>query len=286
MLADVPVPILFEPEQDVLAPRVAVLRLLGQPALVRNDFAGSRFLKKYSGRSKLICNKSKTRKEKKNTHTSKHSHSMSFRTDIQALRAIAVLLVITFHVWPARLTGGYVGVDVFFVISGYLITGHLVREVASTGRVDLPTFYARRARRLLPAASLTLVAVGAAAYLWMPRWTWATVAADMAASTVYAENWMLLRRAVDYHAQDQAPMALQERQSTLSSWTGLRPVRAGCPTITTSAPRLRPPYGQPVCRVICVRLVLCPRQPGGGVFHDAHSLARARPGRAGGRVGG
>ena len=133
----------------------------------------------------------------------------AFRTDIQALRAIAVLLVLAFHVWPSRLTGGYVGVDVFFVISGYLITGHLLREVASTGRVDLPAFYARRARRLLPAATLTLVAVGVAAYLWMPRWTWATVAADMAASTVYAENLMLVRRAVDYHAQGQTPSPLQ-----------------------------------------------------------------------------
>ena len=82
--------------------------------------------------------------------------------------------------------------DVFFVISGYLATGHLVREVASRGRVDLPGLYARRARRLLPAASLTRVAVGAATYMWIPRWTWETVAADMAASTVYAENWVLV----------------------------------------------------------------------------------------------
>ena len=133
----------------------------------------------------------------------------TFRTDIQALRAIAVLLVVAFHAWPSRIPGGYVGVDVFFVISGYLITGHLVREVVATGRVDLPTFYACRAQRLLPAASLTLVAVGAATYLWMPRWSWATTAADMAASTLYAENWMLVRRAVDYHAQGQTPSPLQ-----------------------------------------------------------------------------
>ena len=133
----------------------------------------------------------------------------AFRTDIQALRAIAVLLVLAFHVWPTRITGGYVGVDVFFVISGYLITGHLLREVASTGRVDLPAFYARRARRLLPAASLTLVLVGLAAYLWMPAFTWKTVAADMAASTLYVENWALVRRSVDYLAQGQTPSPLQ-----------------------------------------------------------------------------
>ena len=132
-----------------------------------------------------------------------------FRTDIQALRAIAVLLVIAFHVWPATVRGGYVGVDVFFVISGYLITGHLVREVAATGRLDLPAFYARRARRLLPAASLTLVAVGLATYMWVPPATWPITAADMVASTLYAENWALVRRAVDYLAQDQTPSPLQ-----------------------------------------------------------------------------
>jgi peptidoglycan/LPS O-acetylase OafA/YrhL len=133
----------------------------------------------------------------------------AFRPDIQALRAVAVLLVVAFHVWPAHVHGGYIGVDVFFVISGYLITGHLVREVASTGRVDLPGFYARRARRLLPAASLTLVVVGLASYLWMPSWTWKTTAVDIFASTLYAENWMLVRRAVDYQAQNETPSPLQ-----------------------------------------------------------------------------
>jgi peptidoglycan/LPS O-acetylase OafA/YrhL len=133
----------------------------------------------------------------------------AFRPDIQALRAVAVLLVVGFHVWPTRVQGGYIGVDVFFVISGYLITGHLVREVRATGRVDLPGFYARRARRLLPAASLTLVAVGVAAYALMPASTWRSTAVDMAASALYAQNWVLVRRAVDYLAQDQAPGPLQ-----------------------------------------------------------------------------
>ncbi len=99
--------------------------------------------------------------------------------------ALALLLVLAFHVWSARLPGGYVGVDVFFVISGYLISGHLVREVTWTGTVHLPTFYAHRSRRLLPAASLTLFAVVAAAYLWTPASSWTTTAADMAASSLY-----------------------------------------------------------------------------------------------------
>lgn len=59
------------------------------------------------------------------------------RSEIQALRAIAVLAVVVFHLWPTRLTGGFVGVDIFFVISGYLITSHLIREVAREGTVRL-----------------------------------------------------------------------------------------------------------------------------------------------------
>src|ERR1700755_175037 len=87
-----------------------------------------------------------------------------FRPDIQALRALAVGLVVLNHLWPTRLTGGYVGVDVFFVISGFLISSHLIREIGGTGRIRLARFYARRIRRLLPAAFLVLVFVIVAAY--------------------------------------------------------------------------------------------------------------------------
>ena len=76
--------------------------------------------------------------------------------DIQLLRAIAVLSVVVFHLSSTLLPGGYVGVDVFFVVSGYLITSHLARQADETGRVDLPAFWARRIRRLLPAALLVL----------------------------------------------------------------------------------------------------------------------------------
>src|SRR6478752_656609 len=79
-----------------------------------------------------------------------------FRPEIQGLRAVAVLLVIAYHLYPGRVTGGYVGVDVFFVLSGFLITSHLVREAASTGHLSLTGFWARRIRRLLPASLLVL----------------------------------------------------------------------------------------------------------------------------------
>lgn len=80
----------------------------------------------------------------------------SYRADIQGLRALAVLLVVGYHA-GGIIPGGFIGVDAFFVISGYVITGMLLRELRSTGRVDLLRFYLRRARRLLPAAALMIV---------------------------------------------------------------------------------------------------------------------------------
>ena len=128
---------------------------------------------------------------------------------MQALRALAVLLVVLYHFWPNRLTGGYVGVDVFFVISGFLITSHLYREVDRTGRISLATFYARRARRLLPAAMLVLLATAVASFLFLPVTRWAANAGDILASTFYVQNWLLAVRAVDYSASANAASAVQ-----------------------------------------------------------------------------
>ena len=75
---------------------------------------------------------------------------MERRSDIEGLRAIAVLAVLLFHAGVPRLEGGYIGVDVFFVLSGFLITSLLVRERESDGGISLGAFYARRARRILP----------------------------------------------------------------------------------------------------------------------------------------
>src|SRR3954466_1786299 len=81
----------------------------------------------------------------------------TFRPDIEGLRAVAILLVVAFHARVPHLSGGYVGVDVFFVLSGYLITWLLVQEVERRGTVSLLRFYARRARRLIPALALVLI---------------------------------------------------------------------------------------------------------------------------------
>ncbi|MFZ2014073.1 MAG: acyltransferase, partial [Nocardioides sp.] len=92
------------------------------------------------------------------TRSAAPGRPMEFRPEIQGLRALAVLLVIGDHAGARWLPGGFVGVDVFFVISGYLITLLLVRQSDATGRVRIGEFYARRARRILPAASLVIVA--------------------------------------------------------------------------------------------------------------------------------
>src|SRR5215831_17677026 len=88
----------------------------------------------------------------------------AFRPDVEGLRAIAILLVVLYHAGLNWLPGGYVGVDVFFVVSGYVITGVLLRERASTDSTSLLGFYARRCRRILPAATLVLVVTVVAAH--------------------------------------------------------------------------------------------------------------------------
>jgi peptidoglycan/LPS O-acetylase OafA/YrhL len=133
----------------------------------------------------------------------------AFLPEVQALRALAVLLVVVYHLWPNRLTGGYVGVDVFFVISGFLITSHLRRELDRTGTLSLRAFYARRARRLLPAALLVLLVTALASSVLLPVSRWAATAGDVLASTFYVQNWALAGRAVDYSASQDAASVVQ-----------------------------------------------------------------------------
>lgn len=111
------------------------------------------------------------------------------RRDIQGLRTVAVGLVIIYHIWPAVLPGGFVGVDVFFVISGFLIVGSLVREIEATGRIALRSFYAKRIRRLLPAASLVLVATLAAMVLLLPQSRWQSISFDVIMAALQVQNW-------------------------------------------------------------------------------------------------
>jgi peptidoglycan/LPS O-acetylase OafA/YrhL len=131
------------------------------------------------------------------------------RLDIQGLRALAVILVVAFHLWPAQVTGGYVGVDVFFVISGFLITAHLVSEVDRTGGVKLTEFWAKRIRRLLPAAFTVLAVSAAAAMALMPKALWQQTLYEIGASALYVQNWVLAGSSVNYLDAQNAPTVVQ-----------------------------------------------------------------------------
>ena len=129
--------------------------------------------------------------------------------EIQGLRALAVLLVLFFHLWPRRLPGGYVGVDVFFVISGFLITSLLLREVDRTGSVRLREFWARRMRRLLPAAFLVLGVSAIGVLLLEPRLVWPQFFRETLAAGLYVENWVLALDSVNYLAATNTPSPAQ-----------------------------------------------------------------------------
>ncbi|MFG6502327.1 acyltransferase family protein [Microbacterium sp. P05] len=140
-----------------------------------------------------------------------HAEPSRFLPHVQGLRAIAVLLVVLYHFWPARLPGGYVGVDIFFVISGFLITGHLMRELTATGTVKLGQFWARRARRLLPASLLVLLVCALAAmtpYL-TPTSALPNEIREIVASTFYVENWFLAFNSADYLNHGGEPTTVQ-----------------------------------------------------------------------------
>lgn len=130
------------------------------------------------------------------------------RSDIQAFRALAVLSVVIFHLWPNRLPGGFVGVDVFFVISGFLITQHLIRDVENN-KFSVVAFWAKRIRRLLPASLTVLIVTAIAIFFVAPRDLWPTWISEVGASAAYFQNWALATNAVDYLAADNAASPTQ-----------------------------------------------------------------------------
>ena len=121
-----------------------------------------------------------------------------FRPDIEGLRAVAVTAVVLFHAAVPGIRGGYVGVDVFFVISGFLITGLLWREVSSTGSVRLRSFYGARARRLLPASAAVGVVTMVASILLLPPLRVPTVLYDGVASALYVGNYWFIIDNINY----------------------------------------------------------------------------------------
>lgn len=125
-----------------------------------------------------------------------------FRPDIEGLRALAVLLVVACHAGVPWLQGGYIGVDVFFVISGYLITRLLDTEYSRTGKIDLSGFYARRVRRLLPALALMVGAVLVAIWVFFSPFEQPVMLRSVLAASLYISNLHFAWGATDYWGAD------------------------------------------------------------------------------------
>ena len=138
------------------------------------------------------------------SHGSKADGRSNFRGDLEGLRAVAVILVLLYHAQIPGFPGGYVGVDVFFVLSGFLITGILLRERQSSGAISLPGFYARRARRILPAGMLVLMVTLVLSALFLPPLSVPDTARDAAAAALYISNIRFGIQATDYLASQQA----------------------------------------------------------------------------------
>jgi peptidoglycan/LPS O-acetylase OafA/YrhL len=124
-----------------------------------------------------------------------------FRPDVQGLRALAVTLVVLYHAGVPWLSGGYVGVDVFFVVSGFVITGLLLRERSNAGKTSLLGFYARRARRILPAATLVTVFTVLATYHWLGFIQGARAAISGRWAAVFLANLNDIRMGTNYFSQ-------------------------------------------------------------------------------------
>ncbi|GAA1809665.1 acyltransferase [Planosporangium flavigriseum] len=136
-----------------------------------------------------------------------HAKLSGYRPALDGLRAVAVGAVIIYHLRDGLLPGGFLGVDLFFVLSGYLITGLLLDEHARTGHINLATFWARRVRRLMPAL-LLMVAVAIAVRVWAPLSDWQQRRGDLLATIFYYANWHMIASDQSYFAQfaSQSPL--------------------------------------------------------------------------------
>lgn len=130
------------------------------------------------------------------------------RLDLQGMRAVAVLAVFADHLfgWPS---GGFVGVDIFFVLSGFFITGVLIRERIGTGEISFRKFYAHRARRIIPSAMLVIVATVAASYILLTETRAQATFIDGLWATIFLSNWRFERVGTDYFAEGLPPSPLQ-----------------------------------------------------------------------------
>ena len=129
---------------------------------------------------------------------------LRFRPDVEGLRAVAVLAVVLYHCGVVR--GGFVGVDVFFVISGFLITGLLLREHEQRSSISLPGFYARRARRILPAGMLVIIVTILLAHHYQNFLAYAFTTGDGRWAALFAANVHFANVGTDYFLQSNDPV--------------------------------------------------------------------------------
>ncbi|MEW1805603.1 acyltransferase family protein [Pseudarthrobacter sp. NPDC080039] len=125
----------------------------------------------------------------------------TFRPEVQGLRALAVLMVVTYHVWLGRVSGG---VDIFLLVSAFLLTLSFVRKAESGTPFRLLAHWLHLFKRLLPAAVVVILGVLAGTWLILPQGRWPEVLDQAWASLLYRQNWLLADAAVDYYAQDHA----------------------------------------------------------------------------------
>lgn len=134
---------------------------------------------------------------------------MRFRGDIEGLRAVAVLVVVLYHCGISSVGGGYIGVDVFFVLSGFLITSLMIDEIESTSRLSFAGFYGRRARRLLPAATMVIAATVFVGWFVLSPLSRRDLVGDAVSASTYTVNWRFASQGTDYFQAELAPSALQ-----------------------------------------------------------------------------
>lgn len=130
-----------------------------------------------------------------------------YRADLQGLRTLTAFIIMIYHIWIVKVSGG---VDVLFVVSGFLITSRLLRSLAHAGRIDLLAYAARIAARILPSALFVAVATALATLAFVPPPLWKFGVNEFVASVLQIENWELYRQATDYLARDNPPSQFQQ----------------------------------------------------------------------------
>lgn len=139
------------------------------------------------------------RRELRDEHAATPQAQRKFLPEVQGLRALAVLMVSSYHIWFGRISGG---VDVFLLISAFLLTGQFVRTLEAGKPLALGKYWTKLLKRLLPMVAVTLLATLGATYLFLPRSRWVEVFSETWASMFYYQNWNLAFKSVDYYVQN------------------------------------------------------------------------------------